>query len=152
MPIIISDLWPGGGIRFRAHDGSSRRALRRIGDSQSTLLLQPVLNLLEPPFTGPQRRGAGVDRVGSEHKVVGMRSRRPKHERGVGLRMDAFNRVIRRLEDRKFASVHMPIDRRCRNRTAREVDEPFPDVDARAVGRPLSHPPVIFTSRSLMSS
>src|ERR1700730_6432753 len=56
-------------------------------DSESAFMLQPMLDLAEPPFTGPQRRGAGMHRVGSEHEVVGVRSRRPKNELRIGLRM-----------------------------------------------------------------
>jgi hypothetical protein len=51
-----------------------------IGDSESAFVLQPVLDLVEPPFTGRERRGAGMHRVGSEHEVVGVRSRRPNVE------------------------------------------------------------------------
>ena len=35
----------------------------RFGDLEPAFALQPVLDLLEPPFTGPKRRGARMHRV-----------------------------------------------------------------------------------------
>jgi hypothetical protein len=57
--------------------------------SESAFVLQPVLDLVEPPFTGPQRRGAGMHRVASEHQVVGVRSRRPENELRIRLGVEA---------------------------------------------------------------
>ena len=82
----------------------------RFGDSESAFVLQPVLDLVDPLFTGPQRRGAGMHRVLSEHEVMGVRSPRPKNELRIGLRIEV-DRVIRRLEDRKFAGFHTLRDR-----------------------------------------
>jgi hypothetical protein len=47
-----------------------------------------------------------MHRVLSEHEVVGMRSRRPKNELRIGLRMEV-DRVMRRLEDRKLPGFHI---------------------------------------------
>ena len=57
--------------------------------TQSALALQPALDLLEPPFAGPKRRGAGMYRVLSEHEVVGVWSvwsRRAENELRIGVR------------------------------------------------------------------
>jgi hypothetical protein len=48
------------------------------GDSESAFTLQAVLDLGEPPFTGPQRRRAGLHGVLAEHEVVIVRSRGPR--------------------------------------------------------------------------
>src|SRR6267378_2478559 len=74
-------------------------------NSEPAFALQPVLDLPEPPFSGPKRRGAGMHRVPSEHEVVGVWSRRPKNELCVGLRMEV-DRVMRGLEDRKLPGFH----------------------------------------------
>src|SRR5882672_7001758 len=76
-----------------------------FGDSESALVLQPVPDLVEPLFTGPQRGGAGMHRVAAEHESVDVWSRRPKNELRIRLRMDV-DRIIRRLEDRELAPLH----------------------------------------------
>src|SRR5437773_9972973 len=41
--------------------------------SQSSLVLQPLLDFIDPPFARTQRGNAGVHRVLSEHQVVRVR-------------------------------------------------------------------------------
>src|SRR5712692_10692215 len=83
------------------------RILLDIGDSlarisQSAFFLQPVLDLIDPLFTGSERCGAGMHGVASEHEIVRMSDCQAKNEFRIGLCIDN-DRVIRRLEDRKFA-------------------------------------------------
>src|SRR5437870_10269681 len=95
-------------IRVGADDADTNSLghwLLRARTSESAFLAQPVLNLGEPPFTRPQRRGARMHRVLSEHEIVRVRSRRPNNELRIRLRMD-IDRVIRSLEDREFARLH----------------------------------------------
>src|SRR2546425_4623959 len=73
--------------------------------SESAFCVQPVVDLTDPLFTGPQHRGAAMHRVLSEHEVVGVRSRRPKNELRIGVRMEV-DRACGRLEDREFARLH----------------------------------------------
>ena len=60
---------------------------------ESAFAFQSALDLAEPPFTGSQRRGAGMHRVVSEHEVMSMRRRRTNNELRIGLRMEV-DRVI----------------------------------------------------------
>src|SRR5713101_5950221 len=50
-------------------------------------------------------------RVLSEHEVVGVRSRRPKNELRIGVRMEV-DRVCGRLEDRQFTGFHTLRDKK----------------------------------------
>src|SRR5713101_2710163 len=90
--------------RTRATSASSGGIGPRFGDSESTFVLQPALDLAELLFTGPQHRGAAMYRVLAEHEVVGVRSRRPKNELRIGVRMEV-DRVCGRLEDRQFTGL-----------------------------------------------
>src|SRR5438093_13512964 len=73
--------------------------------SESAFFVQPVLDLADPLFTGSQRCGAAMHRVLSEHEVVAVRSRRPKNELRIGVRMEVA-RDCGRLEDRQFTGFH----------------------------------------------
>src|SRR5258708_2423947 len=79
--------------------------------SESAFVLQPVLDLAELLFTGPQHRKAAVYRVLSEHEVVSVRSRRPKNELRIGVRMKV-DRVCGRLEDRQLTGFHTLRDKK----------------------------------------
>jgi len=46
--------------RTRATSASSGGIGTRVGDSEPAFVLQPVLDLAKPPFTGPQHRGAAM--------------------------------------------------------------------------------------------
>jgi len=54
----------------KPRDDTSHRYAQLFGDSESALVLQPVLDLGEPLFTGPQRGGAGMHRVAAEHETM----------------------------------------------------------------------------------
>ena len=75
------------------------------GNSKSSLVLQPLLDLVDPPFARTQRCSAGVHRVLSEHEVVRVRGSRTDNKIRIGLRVN-IDGIVRRLEDRKFTGFH----------------------------------------------
>jgi hypothetical protein len=98
--MVAAQRWRHFGVH--QHERRSRAFVRensrfpdavRFRDSESAFALQPALDLVKPPFTGPQRRRAGMHRVLSEHEVVGVRSRRPKNKFRIGVRLDVDRAV-----------------------------------------------------------
>src|SRR5439155_16110411 len=77
----------------------------RRRNSKSALVLQPLLDFIDPPFARTQRRSAGVHGVLSEHEVVTVRGSRTQNKIRIGLRID-IDGIVRWLEDRKLTGFH----------------------------------------------
>ena len=93
-----------------------------FGDSESAFVLQPVLDFIEPPFTGPQRRRTGVYRVRSEHEVVGVRRRRRKNELRIGGRTEVASCSSAVVPSRFSRSVRLGLAQGGRDARANRIN------------------------------